>query len=427
MDVNKNIYKRQKSISFYNNHKYNLFEKTPKLILNLNNSKDNNNINSYNNQDIQKIIIPSYNSNNENSNSFSNSYKPILKNDKINNFIDENDENKNENYKLTLKIKENYLFNRNRALTNRLTILNNSPTNNSNNNLNIRSYSNRDSIKIENQNKLKDLNLETNENKINNNTINDYFFKKKINNNIESKFKKTSSIFRSRNNLNTNLTTFNTNVVNNPFQILEEDKIFDERKKYLFYKYEKRKNKNKNKNNMNNKTINNFNRKIQKDNINININSLKIKKIKEKKKKLISSDKKRLNYLYLSTNKINKKLKIIKNKKNKQSLKEYQYNLLDIIKPSISDYNYIYLKNKLNNIRTKTEIKKNNNIKIIKQIEMEEKSIINEFNDITEKYLKTFDNEIKNKTSINFYKKSKIEFPLIDFISCFKKKNKIKK
>ena len=194
--------------------------------------------------------------------------------------------------------------------------------------------------------------------------------------------------------------------ITNPLQIPDEDKIFNEMKKYLCYKYESRR-------------INTYNNKRIKDENKFSKtkSELKIKKIKNELK---ASDKIRLNYLYLKTNKISNKIYTIKRKKLKNDLITYQKNLLEVIKPSISDYSYMYLKDRLFDIRKKDDKKYQNNYQKIKAIESEEKEIINQFNETCEKCEKQFkkvkaDKEILNSVDMD------IKLPTMTFISCFKK------
>jgi hypothetical protein len=188
----------------------------------------------------------------------------------------------------------------------------------------------------------------------------------------------------------------------NPLQIPDEDKIFDEMKKYLCYKYESRRL----------KTYDNKKEKVQKD------IPKKKPEFKLKKPKLKTSDKIRLNYLYLATNKISNKIHTIKRRKTKKDLATYQKNLLEVIKPSITDYSYIYLKDRLFNIRKKIEKKYQTNYKKIKEIETEEKDIIFRFNETCENFVKTFKREnISHSTNYN----NNIKLPTLNFISCLQK------
>ena len=195
-------------------------------------------------------------------------------------------------------------------------------------------------------------------------------------------------------------------IVVNPLLISEEDKIFDEMKKYLCFKYEQR-------------LLNKID-ETKKNNEKNKINASKLKKIKNK---IQTRDQIKLEYLYLSTTKINKKIKYVKRKKDRQELTEYQNNLLDVIKPYISDYTYNHLKDRLIQIRLKNNKKYQNNYKRLKEIENEEEDVINEFNDTCEKCLKTF-KRIREQKEIIHSTNLKIKLPLLNFISCLKKKKK---
>lgn len=204
--------------------------------------------------------------------------------------------------------------------------------------------------------------------------------------------------------------TFYKSQIDNPLLISEEDKIFNERKKYLCYKYEE-------KNEKKNKPIKNIKKKLFIEESNV----MKLKILRERKKKFLNPDSVRLNYLYMSTNKINKKIDKVKKKKDKKNLTEYQNKLLNIIKPAISDYRYSNLKNKLFDIRHKSEKKYQYNYKKLKEIEEDEKEIINEFNNLCTNCLKTFE-EIREEKLMLHFKKLTIKLPLLNFISCIKDK-----
>ena len=192
----------------------------------------------------------------------------------------------------------------------------------------------------------------------------------------------------------------------NHLQILEEDKIFEEMKNYLCYKYET-------------KRLNTYdNRKIKEEQKLSKIGSeFKIKKIKPKLK---TADKRRLNYLYLATNKVSNKIYIIKRKKLKNDLITYQKNLLETVKPSLSDYSYIYLRDKLFDIRKIDNKKYQNNYRKLKEIETEEKDIINQFNETCEKCTRQF-KKVKQEKDILININLDIKLPTMDFISCLKK------
>ena len=192
----------------------------------------------------------------------------------------------------------------------------------------------------------------------------------------------------------------------NHLQIPDEDKIFDEMKKYLCYKYES-------------KRLKTFTyKKIQEEKKDINKKlELKLKKLKPKLK---SSDKKRLNYLYLATNKLSTKIYNVKTKKNNKDLNSYQNNLLEIVKPSLTDYSYMYLKDRLFAIRKKNEKKYQNNYKKLKEIESEEKEILNQFNETCENFVKQMKKK-KDEPNMFFLGNLNIKLPTLNFISCLKK------
>ena len=196
-------------------------------------------------------------------------------------------------------------------------------------------------------------------------------------------------------------------IIVNPLLIAEEDKIFDEMKKYLCFKYEQRRLHTKS-----NESKKNFDKN--------KANSSKLKKVKNK---METADKMKLDYLYLSTSKINKKIRYVKRKKDKQNLAEYQDNLLDVVKPTVSDYTYVHLKERLINIRIKNNKKYQYNYKKIKEIEMEEEDIINDFNHTCKKFLQTL-KSVRAKKEMVHSVNLKVKLPLLNFISCLKKKKK---
>ena len=195
----------------------------------------------------------------------------------------------------------------------------------------------------------------------------------------------------------------------NPLLIPEEDKIFNEMKKYLCFKYDQKELKKSH---------------ISKEPID-NVDSSKNLKIKILKNKSQTIDKRKLNYLYLSNNILNKKISHIKKKKDRKNLTDYQNNLLNVIKPSISEDSYDLLKERLTDIRMINNIKYQNNYKKIKEIENKEEEIINEFNNTCGKCLSNF-KRIRDNKEILFYTNLRIKLPFLNFVSCLKKQ-KIKK
>ena len=196
-------------------------------------------------------------------------------------------------------------------------------------------------------------------------------------------------------------------VIVNPLLISEEDKIFDEMKKYLCFKYEQKK--------LNSKSI-----EIKNNLDKSRMNSTKLNKTKNK---IQTTDQIKLDYLYLTTTKVSKKIKYVKRKKNRQELAEYQNNLLDVIKPSISDYTYTHLKDRLIEIRLKNNKKYQNNYKRIKEIENLEEDIINEFNNTCSKCLKTF-KRVREQKEMVHSTNLRVKLPLLNFISCLKGRKK---
>ena len=420
--------KKSKSVHFSKNPFIfgNSMGKINTFKINLNNSNDNNNSklnqdlnNSKNNiinQDINRnsklIYNPNHTEPNDASYSFSNKYKNNLKNNLANNFLEPN---KNMTLKLNLKENQNYQRNNQNI---RLSTLNISNIKNPINSISDKRNSNTFINKNENQEKINFLTERTNIPKIDKkntfiitskgkrNSINDYLYKR-FQNSKNQKISRNSAKFQKLNSLIVNNKSY-VKTITNPLLISEDDMIFEERKKYLFYKYETKKRLN--------KTMNGFKRKAKK----INTNVLKLKILKERKNKLLTTDKKRLNYIYLSTNQITKKLKKIEKNKDKQNLNQYQNSLLNVIKPSISGYRYINLKDRLMNIRNYSKIKDNeNNISKIKDIEFEEQKIIEKFNENCINYIKKLEEEKNIHNSL-------IKLPLLDFISCLKGK-KLKK
>ena len=195
-------------------------------------------------------------------------------------------------------------------------------------------------------------------------------------------------------------------VIVNPLLISDEDKIFDEMKKYLFFKYEQK----------------HLQSKSTEEKKHIDKSKLISSKLKSKNK-IQTTDQIKLDYLYLSNTKINRKIKHIQRNKERHDLGEYQNTLLDAIKPTISDSTYTQLKDRLIDIRKKNSKKYSNNYKKIKEIENEEEDIINDFNTICKNCVRTFQRARQQKDVIHS-NNLKIKLPLLNFISCLKKKKK---
>ena len=458
---NKNSFKALKFGSFYDkrnktNYTSILSKRAPpKLNLNLNindsNESTNNNQNNINSKNVNNIPssfrftyrnnnITNYNSlytqRNEIFSPLSSRFKSSLKSFQMSNIIDNN---KDDKIKLKLNLKESSLENKKvftklHKNTNKLLSLRLFPNQKLIKNINNESKSNN---LIIDKNKLEDLlksqreeqniiSTETDKKKFPNkkltkqksltnysNQINidnsETDFSKKLQNSILMQKRRSTIILAKDYNR-----TFYAPLKGNPLAISEEDKIFEERKKYLYYKYET-----KNKN----RTVKNFRKTNLKQNINT-INTMKLKQLKERNKYL-SDDKKKLNYLYLSNSRISRKIKGVKRKKENKNLSEYQNNLLLCIKPYISYNRFMSLKDKLFAIRNKSEKKYQNNYKRIKEIEEEEEDIINEINDLYEKVTKTFD-KIRQERQMVRYTNLRIKLPFLNFVSCIHHKRKEK-
>ena len=241
-------------------------------------------------------------------------------------------------------------------------------------------------------------------NKIKSNIINKKFIYRRTNTISNSKLTGKVNFFQKKKQNKYNTNKNNIPIIVNPLLISEEDKIFDEMKKYLCFKYEKRRAKTKS--------------KEQKKHEKPKNSSSNTKKIKNK---IQTTDKIKLDYLYINTIRINKKIRHIKKKKDKQDLTEYQNKLLDIIKPSISDYTYTHLKDRLIEIRLKNNKKYQYNLRNIKEIENKEEKIIEDFNKTCVKCLRTF-RRVRAQKEVLHSTNLKIKLPLLNFISCLKKK-----
>ena len=214
----------------------------------------------------------------------------------------------------------------------------------------------------------------------------------------------------------------------NDFQIPKEDKIFEEFKKYDYFT--KRYNK---LYKIKNTTINNFGNKEIEDK---NTKSVKYfsdleKKNKEKTqytKKFFDStgrftpsnlDKEIFECLYKIPEEFNSQIKLLKKTKKRKKLKEYQTELLNSVKNVISYYGYDQLKKNFDEIKKMNKSKKSLNIKFIKNLENEEKKIIEDVNKCNKYFLRS----ARSKG----IKKYKFELPNLKFKSVIKKNLKDKK
>ena len=129
-----------------------------------------------------------------------------------------------------------------------------------------------------------------------------------------------------------------------------------------------------------------------------------------------------------------KRIEVIKGKKDRKKLKNYQNNFLKIVKHNISNKYYESLKDKFLEIRNEAEGKYHTNFKFLKEIEKNEENVINNINEICNKYKRYFATKNINKLFVKSIgprlKLPKIKFIQLakkDFFSEDEKKNKTKK
>jgi hypothetical protein len=135
----------------------------------------------------------------------------------------------------------------------------------------------------------------------------------------------------------------------------------------------------------------------------------------EKKKELLDKI-----YRVKTAPDIYKRIEIMKGKKNKKKLKNYQNNFLKLVKHNITNKYYESLKDKFNEIRECAEGKYITNFKFIKEIEKKEEKYINNINEICQKYKKFFANKNVNKIFIKSIG-PRLKLPKIDFVQIIKK------
>ena len=193
----------------------------------------------------------------------------------------------------------------------------------------------------------------------------------------------------------------------NPFEISDDDLIFEEMNKY---DYDKKK-----KNNLNNKK-----KSHGKSNSNLNekskMNQTKTTILSTHKSSL-SQDNKILNYIYKYPTDYFKRIFEAKKSKKKLNLLNYQNNLLDIMSKNCSKDAYINLENNFQKIRSFSYQKIVLNKKFIEKMEKREKRIVKKINNVNkkcEKMLKTADNGFNFKS---------FSLPKVIFYKVIKKKN----
>ena len=115
-----------------------------------------------------------------------------------------------------------------------------------------------------------------------------------------------------------------------------------------------------------------------------------------------------------------KRIEVIKGKKDRKKLKNYQNNFLKLVKHNITNKYYESLKDKFCEIREVAEGKYNTNFKFIKEIEKNEENAINNINEICNKYKKYFAHKNLSKLFIKSVG-PRLKLPKIKFIQIAKK------
>lgn len=219
-----------------------------------------------------------------------------------------------------------------------------------------------------------------------------------------------------------------------PLYIPQEDKIFDEMKKYRCFKqllsdsvkngipfiYIKMK--------MDNIDINNTLKKLSKSNKKLEISSKKQmvnQKLNFKNCLTTVQNRGLLDKLYKTSPNFYKKVKQLKFKKNIKGLGEYQNSILNTVKPTLCDNYFDSLKNKLSLIRKIADKKYESNFKHIKEIEGQEEKVIKNVNQLCYKFSKRFNKAKKQKI---FLKNTEVDLklPRIKFVKLIKDKVKTK-
>ena len=202
----------------------------------------------------------------------------------------------------------------------------------------------------------------------------------------------------------------------NALIIPEEDKIFDEFKKYKYFtdRYNKRFNININNNNddKNNNIKKTKFMKLTKRKVN-NEKKNFTKTFYDSKGNFIPSrlDKDIFECLYKTNDDFYTQLNLYKKSKKNKKLKDYQKGLLESVKDIVSVYGYYQLQIKFDEIHKRNKYKMILNYPIIQELENKEKVIINNINKCNKNYL-------KNKKSRGFIR-YKFDLPVLKFKRIF--------
>ena len=193
---------------------------------------------------------------------------------------------------------------------------------------------------------------------------------------------------------------FREKILENPLEIPEEDKIFEEMNEL---------NKRKSIFSADDKGIKNFNLTNGFDSNSINK--------KYFHKRILSQGEKMLNNVYKISPLLIRDLNKAKRKKVDLDLYSYQENLLNTLNEKISKDNLIKLKEKFNDLRlfSKTSYEEKDDYYFIKNIEKKEKNIISDINNINEKCEKLIRNAaneegFKLKKDLKLFSLPKIKF-----------------
>ena len=108
------------------------------------------------------------------------------------------------------------------------------------------------------------------------------------------------------------------------------------------------------------------------------------------------------------------KINLIKLKKDKKKLKNYQYNFLKVVKHNITDKHYEELKERFDEIRQIADGKYKNNHKFIREFEKNEEKVIKNINREFESFMK-YATRKSIRNILGKSDKSRIDLPQIKF------------
>ena len=211
---------------------------------------------------------------------------------------------------------------------------------------------------------------------------------------------------RNDNNIKNNNFNLTERKVLNPFEISEDDLIFEEMNKF---------NDNTNKKNKLNKKKKSHGK--SKSNINEKSKMNQTKTTLSSHKSSLSQDNKILNNIYKYPNDYFKRIYEAKQSKKKLNLLNYQNNLLNIMNKNCSKDAYINLENTFQKIRSFSYQKVILNRKFIEKMEKKEKKIVKKINSANKECVKML------KTATNGFNFKSFSLPKVIFYNVIKKKN----